>query len=133
MATRTGLRLLPAVLLAACSSSGATSFPLRLESESGALSITLAPASGAPTVGTGSFEMTVTGPDGGAPPDGLDIQVVPWMPAMGHGTAPATVSSMGGGKYLLGDVYLFMPGTWELEISFSGAVTDHADPTFEIQ
>jgi hypothetical protein len=31
------------------------------------------------------------------------------------------------------DVHLFMPGTWELETTFSGPLSDHATPTFELQ
>ncbi len=138
MSMRTALQFAPMLLLVACSSgsgSGATSFPIEVTSESGALDITLAP-SGTATVGTNTFEMTVTTPDGGVPDQSLSVGVVPWMPAMGHGTAPATVMSMGDGRFSLSGVYLFMPGTWELEISISGASgapTDHANPTFEIQ
>lgn len=123
------------VATAACSSSAtspAPSFPLMLASDSGTLRLTISAPNGA-TVGTGTFELTVTDASDGAPRDGLTVAVTPWMPAMGHGTAAPTVTAEGGGNYRLDDVYLFMPGTWELEISFSGPVTDHADPTFQIQ
>jgi YtkA-like len=125
----------PFLLLAAgCSgaSAPAPALPLSVTSDSGSLLVELT-ATSEPTVGTNTIEMTVTGASDGQPRDGVSIAVVPWMPAMGHGTASATVTAEGGGKYRLTEVYLFMPGTWELEISFSGAVSDHADPTFQVR
>jgi hypothetical protein len=43
------------------------------------------------------------------------------------------VTAEGGGKYLVTDLYFFMAGTWVLKTTFSGPVTDHAEPTFELQ
>jgi hypothetical protein len=105
---------------------------LTLASDSGALRLTLTAPNGA-TVGTGTFEMAVADATDGSPRDGLTVSVVPWMPAMGHGTAPSTVTAEGGGRYRLDDVYLFMPGSWELEIGIAGPVTDHANASFQIQ
>jgi hypothetical protein len=34
--------------------------------------------------------------------------------------------------YVLTNVGLFMPGTWELRTSIAGAITDHTAPSFEI-
>jgi hypothetical protein len=69
----------------------------------------------------------------GAPVDGLDVATLPWMPAMGHGTSVLPTASMQGkGTYVLDNVYLYMPGHWELRTSFSGTVTDRATPTFEV-
>lgn len=65
--------------------------------------------------------------------DSLDVAATPWMPAMGHGTSVApTVSSPRAGTYVLDDVYLFMPGRWELQTTLSGRVTDSATPAFDI-
>jgi hypothetical protein len=65
--------------------------------------------------------------------DGLEVAATPWMPAMGHGASvQPTVASPGKGTYLLDDVYLFMPGRWEIRTSFSGAVTDRATPAFDV-
>ena len=47
----------------------------------------------------------------GAPKDGLDLAVVPWMPAHGHGASvKPTIVAMGNGKYLALNVSFFMPG-----------------------
>jgi hypothetical protein len=66
--------------------------------------------------------------------DGLDIEVTPWMPLMGHGTSvtPA-VSGGGAGTYFLRTVSMYMPGVWELRTTFSGTVMDTATPVFEVR
>jgi hypothetical protein len=64
--------------------------------------------------------------------DGLGLQVVPWMPAHGHGTSVTPeIQPEGGGKYIVGNVLFFMPGTWELRTTFTTS-GDHAAPSFEI-
>jgi YtkA-like len=130
------LSLAALVLCAGCSSasgsSGSGSFPISVMSDSKSLHVELA-ASPPPVVGTNTVELTVTRVNDGAPQDGLDVAVVPWMPAMDHGTSSPTVTPEGGGKYRVTELYLFMPGTWVLKTSFSGSVSDHAEPEFEIQ
>jgi len=79
-------------------------------------------------------ELTITETSGSTPVDGLTLQVVPWMPQMRHGTSVTpTVMAEGGGKYLVGNLYLFMPGIWELQTAVSGTKTDTADPQFTVQ
>lgn len=121
---------------AGCSSasgpSSSGSFPILVTSDSKALHVEL-DASPPPTVGTDTIELTVTRASDGAPQDGLTVTVVPWMPAMDHGTSTPTVTPEGNGKYLVTELYLFMPGTWVLKTSFAGPVADHAEPEFEIQ
>jgi hypothetical protein len=129
-----------AIVLAACAmacssssaSSTSTRFPVTVTSDSGALRVELS-APTAPIVGTDQMELTITRFSDGVALDDITVSVVPWMPSMLHGTASPTVTSKGGGKYLLSNLDLFMPGTWELEITFSGPVSDHAEPTFELQ
>ncbi len=54
----------------------------------------------------------------GVAADNLDVVVVPWMPAMGHGASVVpSVEAVGGGAYVATDVALFMPGTWQLRIT----------------
>lgn len=65
--------------------------------------------------------------------DGLDLDVEPWMPAMGHGaTVEPTVEAEGEGRYVVSGVQLFMPGEWEISTSISGAVNDHATVVLQI-
>lgn len=132
--------LAAALLACAACSGGAPSGPLTFPadayltttSDSGSLRIELRSSPQPPTEGTNAVELTVTDASSGKPRDGLAIAVSPFMPAMGHGSVLATGSPEGNGKYLLPDVYLFMPGTWLLRTSFTGAATDHAAPTVDI-
>jgi hypothetical protein len=69
----------------------------------------------------------------GAGVDGLDVSVLPWMPAHGHGTSVSPgVTAQGGGLYLVDQLYLYMAGTWELRTTISGALDDAAVPALEV-
>jgi hypothetical protein len=121
----------------ACSSPSSSSlssqFPLTVMSDAGKLRVELTTPESL-VVGNDQIEMLVTNMADGSPLDGMTVGVVPYMPAMGHGTSVTpTVTAEGGGKYLVTNLYLFMPGTWELETSFSGPMSDHAEPTFQLQ
>ncbi len=85
-----------------------------------------------PPRGTCAVELTVTNVDG-SPADGLSLDVVPWMPAHGHGASvrPSTAAK-GNGTYLVTNVVFFMPGEWELRTTFTGSITDHAAPVVEV-
>jgi YtkA-like protein len=131
--------ILAAALAAGCSSQaeGSASFPdaplVRLESDSGALTIELRTSpEQPPSRGTVSVEYRVAN-TGGQPVDGLTLDVVPWMPDMGHGTSTKpTVTDEGGGHYVVSDVSLYMPGRWQLRTTFSGSVHDGVVPLFQI-
>lgn len=113
-------------------SAASNPFPFSVTSDSGALRIEVAAPSPV-VVGTSSVEVTVTSASDGKAMDGMKIAVEPWMPAMDHGTSTPAVKPEGGGKYLVTNLYLYMPGTWDLELSFSGPMTDHADAAFQLQ
>ncbi len=79
-----------------------------------------------PTRGVNDVELTVVDANGVAR-DGLAVEVVPWMTAMGHGASVTpTVTPRGQGRYLVTNVVLFMPGRWELRTAITGTATDHA-------
>ncbi len=60
----------------------------------------------------------------GTPADGLSLSVVPWMPAMGHGSSmECMVTPRGNGDYLVTNLMCPMPGTWELRVSGAGSDT----------
>lgn len=85
-----------------------------------------------PSRGLVSIEYRITTP-AGAPADGLDLAVVPYMPAMGHGASTKpSVTAEGNGRYVITGVELFMPGTWELRTQIKGTQEDSAAPSFEI-
>ena len=44
------------------------------------------------------------------------VAVVLWMPAMGHGSSPVTVTPVSPGVYRATNVYFVMPGAWEIRI-----------------
>ncbi len=102
-------------------------------SDSGALHIEVRTApTQPPPRGTCTIELFVTDTTGAAR-DGLTIDVVPWMPAMGHGASvKPTITARGNGRYVLTNVSLFMPGTWELRTTFSGSLSDHASASIPI-
>lgn len=70
--------------------------------------------------GVASIELVASPPEAG-----LAITMVPFMPAMGHGSATTpTVVDQGRGVYVANDVVLAMPGTWQLRTSLGGACGD---------
>jgi hypothetical protein len=77
--------------------------------------------------GTNDLLLTVADASTGEPRSDLAIAVEPWMPSMNHGSSIIpTVTSRGDGTYLVTQVDLFMPGHWELRLSLSGSMPDHA-------
>jgi hypothetical protein len=102
-------------------------------SDSGALVIDVRTSPQPPSRGTDEVQLTVTKASDGTPVDGLSLDVEPWMPAMQHGTSATTVTAEGGGVYLVTEVYLYMPGVWDLRTAISGAATDNATPQLTIQ
>jgi len=59
---------------------------------------------------------------------GGDIEVVPWMPEMGHGVyEEPVVTERGGGLYTVENIILIMSGYWELRVIIKeGAMEDKA-------
>lgn len=130
---------LASLVAAGCSSdpAGGAAFPaaplLTSTSQRGALEIAVRTSPDQPpSRGLLSVEYRIHAP-GGAPLDGLDLAVVPYMPAMGHGASTKpTVTAEGAGRYVITNVELFMPGAWELRTQITGSVEDSAAPSFEI-
>src|SRR5262249_41805523 len=79
-------------------------------SQTGQLSVVVRTSPPPPVRGPNAVELTVTD-DTGAPVDGLDVSVMPWMPAHGHGTSiQPTTTARGGGVYVATPVVLYMAG-----------------------
>jgi hypothetical protein len=92
-------------------------------------------ASPSPVVrGVDQFELTVK--DGAQPIEGLTLEVEPWMASHNHGASVVPeVSALGGGKYLVKNVSLFMPGRWELRTHVTGSaakIDDHASIAVDV-
>lgn len=47
-----------------------------------------------------------------------DLKVELWMPHMGHGSSPVTITQFGVNKYKITEAYFIMPGAWEVRVSF---------------
>jgi len=139
---RVSRRLIPVLastVVAACGASagleqGFGSTPLvTVTSASGALRLAVFTDPQAPTNGNVAVRYLITEVSSSQPIEGLSISVVPWMPAMGHGTSVApSVEAAGAGVYEVKNVYLFMPGEWQLRTALSGGVNDSAVPSFTV-
>jgi hypothetical protein len=138
---RTFLCILAASCIVACSSGAPQdngAFPqaplTTVTGDSSKLRVEMRSAPDQPlTAGLGSIELRVTDAETGAPVEGLDVTLTPWMPAMGHGTSvvPQLVSA-DKGRYVFDNVSLFMPGEWQLRTHFAGAVADSVEPVFSV-
>jgi hypothetical protein len=103
-------------------------------SGTGAYDVTVLAHSPMPVRGNHTVQLVVT--TSGAPADDLALTIVPWMPAMGHGTSvQPTVTPLGGGAYQLDDVDLFMAGLWELRTTIASPKpdADYVAPSFAVQ
>jgi hypothetical protein len=134
------MRVLPFLLALACSSASPTtdgSFPAdpyqTLTSDSGQLRVEVRTGPDQPPQhGLCSVELRFTDAKTGAPAAG-DVAVVPWMPAHNHGASVLpSVAPSGPGRYTVQNLELFMPGTWELRTTLTGATSDHATPTLDV-
>lgn len=87
-----------------------------------------------PERGSICAELRVADADG-APRDDLAIDVVPWMPAHGHGSnVVPVVTARGEGVYRIESLDLSMPGTWELCFAFKAPDLDaHATTTLDVR
>ena len=102
-------------------------------SDSGALRIAVRFAPEPLVVGSDAAELAFTD-ENGQPVTGLGLTVVPWMPAHGHGTSVnPMVTEATPGTFVASPLYLFMPGSWELRMTTTGAVADTATAAFELQ
>jgi hypothetical protein len=96
------------------------------------LSVSLDPASTPPEQRCFGVQYVVTD-SSGAPVDGLELTVQPWMVQMGHGSSVVpTVTAKGQGIYVLTSVDLFMAGEWQLRTGVDGGVTDTFSPTIQV-
>lgn len=80
------------------------------------------------------MQLIITDATTDAPQSGLELSVVPWMPAMGHGTSVTpTVVETAPGIYDLENLVLFMPGTWQIRTQWDGPAVEKVTPTLEVR
>lgn len=107
-------------------------------SRSGALRIDVRWSPTVPVVGLDAAQLVLTYPPGsamaGAPADGIELSVVPWMPAHGHGSSVVPeVESTSPGVFVASPISIFMTGGWELRLTMTGAVADTATASFDVR
>lgn len=118
------------------SSQGDGTFPdealMTVKSDDGAYTVEVRTSPQPPSRGTNEVEYRVLDANG-AGVDDLSLTVTPWMPEMGHGSSVVPdVAPEDEGKYLVTNVVLFMPGTWQLRTTIDGRASDHVAPEFSI-
>jgi hypothetical protein len=87
-----------------------------------------------PTRGNVTMRLSITDAATDAAETGLELKVVPWMPAMGHGTSVTpTIVETAPGIYDLENLILFMPGTWQIRTQWGAAVGTHVTPTLDVR
>ena len=88
-----------------------------------------------PSRGANTLRLDVVRASDGAAATGLALEVVPWMPAMGHGTSvrPTVEPGATPGSYTVTNVNLVMPGLWEIRTTIAGSISDHVAPQFEVR
>lgn len=115
-----------------CSSSLGTIVQGPFESSSGAL--TLWVMNETISRGINVVELCVTKASTEDPVDDLEMEMVPYMPAMGHGSSgPSSSVALGAGCYEFSGIVLNMAGTWELRTLIRGAYEDAAVPRFYLR
>jgi hypothetical protein len=101
--------------------------------EGGPLNVALYTSPQPPVRGDLSIRYVVTDPQG-SPVNGLTLSLTPWMVTMGHGTSVTpSVRALDHGVYEFTNVYVFMPGPWELRTTFSGSVSGGASPLVQVE
>lgn len=111
-----------------CGAAEAPFDPGPFRSETGALEVSL--SNGPFARGKNVVELCVLEKKSAEFVDGLEMEMIPFMPAMGHGSSgPSPSVALGGGCYEFRGIVLNMPGTWELRTTISGAFEDTATPT----
>ncbi|HVR60480.1 MAG TPA: hypothetical protein VMU50_01200 [Polyangia bacterium] len=102
------------------------------ESESGHFSLEVRTAPQPARKGVNWAEYRITS-DSGVPATGLSLDVLPWMPAHGHGTTlRPTVSESVGRVYTIENLLFFMSGHWELRTRFGADFDDVPVPSLDV-
>lgn len=55
-----------------------------------------------------------------------DLTVALWMPDMGHGSSPVTLTQFGVNKYKVTQAFFIMPGHWEVRVNFKLEGAEHS-------
>jgi hypothetical protein len=65
-------------------------------------------------------------------PTDLNVEVELWMPSMGHGSSPVTVTKISDTHFLATEVFFIMPGPWEIRINWKDGTNVVDQTVFDI-
>lgn len=70
--------------------------------------------------------------EGSAPLEGAQVMLSPWMPAHGHGSPDVEAHEEEPGVYVAEDVWLNMPGIWDLRVHVDAETQGDLITTIEV-
>jgi hypothetical protein len=118
-----------AALAGGCGGSDATATAeVMLHAEQGPFEGTLRIDPSPPHVGQHQVVVVLSSdPDGQEPLEGATVLLSPWMPAHGHGSLDVEAIEAEPGVYMADDVWLNMPGIWDLRVQVASSSAEHGD------
>lgn len=103
--------------IAGCGSDATATAEVMLHAQDGPFEGTLLIDPSPPHVGQHHVVVVLSSDPGGEDPlEGASVRLSPWMPAHGHGTADVEAIEAEPGVYVADDVWLNMPGIWDLRV-----------------
>jgi nitrogen fixation protein FixH len=70
--------------------------------------------------------------EGSVPLEGALVMLSPWMPAHGHGSSDVEAHEEEPGVYVADDVWLNMPGIWDLRVRVDAKAQGDLTATIEV-
>jgi hypothetical protein len=106
-----------ALLIAGCGDAASGGSELTLRADDGPFEGTLRIEPSPPHVGQHHVVLMLSeDPETGEPLEGATVTLSPWMPAHGHGSTDVEAVEDGPGVYVAENVWLNMPGIWDLRV-----------------
>ncbi len=81
---------------------------------------------------TGSFTLKFAMPSGQPADPKMNLKVIIWMPDMGHGSSPVTITKQAVGHYLVDRVFFSMHGQWQIRIQLKNAAAVAEEQVAEV-
>lgn len=122
-----------ATALAGCSSESASAeSEATLQASDGPFAGTLMITPSPPRVGQHHVVVVLSEEEMGEPLEGATVLLSPWMPAHGHGTPDVEAHEEEPGVYVADDVWLNMPGVWDLRVHVEAEAQGDLKATVEV-
>ena len=79
----------------------------------------------------GSFALTFSQTDGTPADPKMALNVIIWMPAMGHGSSPVTITNTAVGINIVENVFFSMHGDWQIRVQLKNAAAVVEEQIFD--